>query len=871
MIVAKKLHTAIETFHIPVAIQKRVGKKRMGRVFRDAEELPLSSDLGADIEKALDNSEWFIAICSPEYLKSKWCMRELEYYIEHHGLDHVLAVLVDGEPDESFPDILRNGINSMGEEVQTEPLAADIRDDSINKRLHRLSQEKLRLIAPMLSVSYDDLKRRARQRRVRVALSVAAVSLAVGSGIATYVIASNKRAEKLRQEAEEQRIQAEIERKTAASNSIGELMEKASSYLVQDERRKAAASLLDATKISKANDDMRHDEIVALLRRVVYIAPYTAVSSLSDHNLDLTNISVSSDEHYAIGIENGNTLVLIDLVTNELQYRVASGESSEMISYAEFSPDGERFLAICGEGRSVKVWNTSDGSQAFIYNNQKKKSNQIANAHFWKGSDTLFVQDDNAFYILSSDGEKSVFYTIGDQQEGYSYSNTVFDGINLRNYYSNTNQSNHAAMDVVLSNDGAKVLVSGMFGETGTIILDERGEKICLLERMPGTFAEKYTFSPDGMYVTCISKFGFLATWDTFSGKFVFFQSVAPEATFSNIISRVAYSPDGDHFSFVFQDALYQVDVSGKEPVARTNFVGDKASLPHAVYSKDGNYIFVTYENLYVLDAHDCRCISMMTGDHYCVYDNCIPLCDTVLVSQFARGAKLYSLPSISSVTYADSFSGKLLDYYDPSKIEKQWNTYPKGDHQLSEAAISTFSGSFANLNAALFYSQDGETAALTYPDGIIEIFNRTRGGNVVDVIKPFSIWMTWDKSLAIDHRFLLASGGANQLLLYDLEKRTVKKEIQARFTYAGFAFDERGKYFMGKGVGGYGIVVYSLETLEELFWMERNDEIEAMAFSLDGAYAVGKTDRGYLIGDMLLDEDDVLSHAHRLVSAVGN
>ena len=869
MLVAKRLHAAIETYHIPAAIQKRSGRKRMGKVFRDAEELPLSSDLGADIEEALDNSEWFIAVCSPEYLKSKWCMRELEYFIERHGLNHVLAVLVDGEPDNSFPEILCYGLDSEGKRTRIEPLAADLRENSLTKSLHKLKQETLRLIAPMLSVSYDDLKRRARKRRIRIALSVATASLAVGLGITTYVVASNKRAEKLRQEAEEQRIQAEIERKTAASNNIGELMEKASSYLVQNERRKAATSLLDAIEISKANDDVRHDEIVSLLRRVMYFAPYTAVSSLSDHNLDLTNISVSSDEHYAIGIENGNTLVLIDLVTNELQYRVASGESSEMISYAEFSSDGERFLAICGEGRSVKVWNTTDGSQAFIYNNQKKKSNQIANAHFWKGSDTLFVQDDNVFYILSLDGKKSVFYTIGDQQEGYSYSNTVFDGINLRNYYFNTNQSNHAAMDVVLSNDGAKVLVSGMFGETGTIILDDKGEKICLLERMPGTFAEKYTFSPDGMYVTCISKFGFLATWDTYSGKFVFFQSVAPEATFSNYISRVAYAPDGDHFSFVFQDALYQVDVGSKKPVAGTNFAGDKAGLPYAVYSKDGNNIFVTYENLYVLDAHDCRCISVLTGDHYCVYDNCIPLCNTVLVSQFARGAKLYSLPSISSVTCADSFSGKLLDYYDPSKIIKQWNT-PKGDHQLSEVDISTFSGSFANLNAALFYSQDGETAALTYPDGIIEIFNRVGGGNVADVIKPFSIWMSWDKSLAINYRFLLASGGANQLLLYDLENRTVKKEIQARYTYVGFAFDEREKYFMGKGVGGYGIVVYSLETLEELFSMGLNDEIEAMAFSLDGAYAVGKTDRGYLIGDMLLDEDDVLSHAHRLVSAIG-
>lgn len=130
MLIAKKLHTAIETYHIPTAIQKRFGRKRVGKVFRDAEELPLSSDLGADIEKALDGSEWFIAVCSPEYQKSKWCMRELEYFVEHHGLEHVLAVIVNGEPEGSFLEILCYGRDKEGKRVRIEPLAADVREST---------------------------------------------------------------------------------------------------------------------------------------------------------------------------------------------------------------------------------------------------------------------------------------------------------------------------------------------------------------------------------------------------------------------------------------------------------------------------------------------------------------------------------------------------------------------------------------------------------------------------------------------------------------------------------------------------------------------------------------------------------------------
>ena len=94
--IAKALHTAIETYGIPAVIRKKTGRKRMGRVFRDQEELPLSADLGADIETALDNSDWFVAVCSPRYLESQWCLRELEYFLEKKGRDRVLAVLVEG-------------------------------------------------------------------------------------------------------------------------------------------------------------------------------------------------------------------------------------------------------------------------------------------------------------------------------------------------------------------------------------------------------------------------------------------------------------------------------------------------------------------------------------------------------------------------------------------------------------------------------------------------------------------------------------------------------------------------------------------------------------------------------------------------------
>ena len=185
--IAKALHTGIETYGIPASIKKQTGRKKMGKVFRDQEELPLSSDLGADIEAALDRSEWFIAICSPRYLESKWCLRELEYFIEHKGREHVLVLLVEGEPKDSFPETLRFVPNADGTFTETEPLAADVRAATPAGNLKRLKNEKLRILAPMLGLGFDDLKRRARQRKLRIAAIVGAATLVAATALGVFL------------------------------------------------------------------------------------------------------------------------------------------------------------------------------------------------------------------------------------------------------------------------------------------------------------------------------------------------------------------------------------------------------------------------------------------------------------------------------------------------------------------------------------------------------------------------------------------------------------------------------------------------------------------------------------------------------------
>ena len=98
--VAAEIQRQLERFHIPAAIRKSTGMKKISRIFRDKEELPLSVNLSDDINEALVHSDFLIVICTPRFQQSQWCMREIDLFLQTHSVERVLIVLAEGEPDD---------------------------------------------------------------------------------------------------------------------------------------------------------------------------------------------------------------------------------------------------------------------------------------------------------------------------------------------------------------------------------------------------------------------------------------------------------------------------------------------------------------------------------------------------------------------------------------------------------------------------------------------------------------------------------------------------------------------------------------------------------------------------------------------------
>lgn len=178
--IAEMLQKKLEHYRIPRAIQAQTGIRRFDRIFRDKEELPVTSDLNERITEALHNSDYLIVICSEDSVNSRWMQREITTFLQTHSRRQVLTILAGGDPEEVIPEVLRYG-ESVWQDADSraapaEPLYGDLSSPSRRNR----NSEVHRIAAAMLGCSYDDLiqrQRRYRQRRLTAALCTAAVVL----------------------------------------------------------------------------------------------------------------------------------------------------------------------------------------------------------------------------------------------------------------------------------------------------------------------------------------------------------------------------------------------------------------------------------------------------------------------------------------------------------------------------------------------------------------------------------------------------------------------------------------------------------------------------------------------------------------------
>jgi tetratricopeptide (TPR) repeat protein len=192
--------------------------RRLSPVFRDREELASATDLGDEIGTALRESACQIVICSPNAARSKWVNEEILAFKRLGREDRIFCLIVAGEPnatdipgreqEECFPPALRFHLAADGTlgSSRTEPIAADARPGKDGR-----FAAKLKLIAGVLGVGFDALRRREQQRRNRrlaIIAGGATAGMVLTSALAVYALIQRSVAQK-------QTVRAEAEAETA--------------------------------------------------------------------------------------------------------------------------------------------------------------------------------------------------------------------------------------------------------------------------------------------------------------------------------------------------------------------------------------------------------------------------------------------------------------------------------------------------------------------------------------------------------------------------------------------------------------------------------------------------------------------------------
>ena len=362
--IASRLQKKLESFRLPKDIAEKTGKSKLKSVFLDETELSVSDDLSVELSAALLNSEYLIAICSPEYLKSKWCMREIQTFLDYKGRKKILLVLADGEPETAFPKILmyENVYSSDAygkvtkSRVFKEPLAADCRGEASKERKEKIDVAVVRLISSIMGIRYDDLQQRHRKeiqarKRNRTLLAFTLLGLIIAICLVFIFMIAGKNKE-IAQQNEAIALQNEI-----ITQKYADSLAATSDNLLHEGNRSAAVYAARIALPAEKTDNYSELAYKALVNALgIYSLP-DEISAGDDIALPcaVNEFSLSPDANYISVLGLDNSRYILDLRTSEPVFSYVQEE------FSFFGFDGESGFIFQEENGNYMYYDFSSG------------------------------------------------------------------------------------------------------------------------------------------------------------------------------------------------------------------------------------------------------------------------------------------------------------------------------------------------------------------------------------------------------------------------------------------------------------------------------------------------------------------------------
>ncbi len=618
---AKKIHTGLETYHVPGPVRKKTGKKKIERVFRDQEELPIGSDLNDNISGALAQSEYLIVICSPRTPESYWVCKEIESFIKMHDREHILAVLIEGEPNESFPPQLLT--DDKGNPV--EPLAADVRGADKKEMNKKFKTEILRLAAPVLGCSYDDLRQRHKERIIKRTIGLVSAGAAVlalaGTAFGIYNAVVAKQMEQLANE--KSQLAAE---KSQLADEKTQLAEE----ILQEykDKQKNQSRFYAEKSLSLLEAGYREDAVLVAKEGLPYEGndrPYVAEAeyALSEalhaydgetdycydrvlkHDVVIDTVKVDKDTKHVISLDRGSNLYVWNTDDWSMQARipVEVSEENKTVDVVEFGPYEDGFGVIRQSGFTKYDY---DGNEIFRID---APNTVLSGAVSEAGNEAVIC------YAEPRDENESIFDWLGKETKYFSDVISCKDQKVAATYQLDDNPINNKR--VSFTRDGSKVIV---VNDATTLDMDQKSAEVSIYDIATGEIYRRnlsckyltlmavtrggnvcFLSSDEDFYVGNGDRYFKLDVFDGTCDKHVFTVDVAIDSYSymyaAPIITSSSFKMDGKDFTgvdLVYGNTTFMYDAADGTLVSRTDMTGIAEGFVTYV---DSNQALIAYSN----------------------------------------------------------------------------------------------------------------------------------------------------------------------------------------------------------------------------------------------------------------------------------
>jgi WD40 repeat protein len=478
-------------------------------IFRDQDELAGSSDLGAKLREALRASRNLIVVCSPRAAQSRWVNEEIDEFNKLGRSDRILCVVSEGDPESTdvanrcFPPSLKG-----------EPLAVDLRDGGSSK-----GDARLQLVAGMLGLSLDELKRRDHQRRVRVAIisSIAVVTLmAIISALSLFGWQQRTVAEARTMAAASVQATYVREDPVTGRDLAIQAMKKApltaevrSALMLAIEHQRSLLILRHESDVHRAVFSSDGSRILTCgaesAARIWSASTGKILTEIIESGVEIRICSFSPDASMVVTSLGDATLRVWEAATGELSAELLGHK--DRVASAQFSADGKRLVSASSDG-SFRVWDVTTGEVQILV----KVSEHGIRAAF-------FVAEGSAILAIANNGRISI-WELASQTKLQEFGDPM-PGVH----------------DAVLSHDGKQLLVANYQYRPYLWQLANPARLIGGAMAIPHVSGA--AFSADGTTLVLGGGDGFVSVFDTTEGYQI------KRLQHPGMVASLAFSPSG--------------------------------------------------------------------------------------------------------------------------------------------------------------------------------------------------------------------------------------------------------------------------------------------------------------------------------------